>query len=155
MTKHRQSRMHQRIRELAPLLPQLVDAAHTRRRQAAALLTAATSTPPGDTFTADSLTLRRTALATDPTTGGTGRPGVVYATAADGSGPRRNLTLEADQAFWAWACVEVFRHTGVRIEEMLEITRGRASAVSNGGATTVDDSRAPAGAARLGARGAA
>lgn len=122
MTKHRQSRMHQRIRELAPLLPQLVDAAHTRRRQAAALLTAATSTPPGDTFTADSLTLRRTALATDPTTGGTGRPGVVYATAADGSGPRRNLTLEADQAFWAWACVEVFRHTGVRIEEMLEIT---------------------------------
>jgi hypothetical protein len=30
--------------------------------------------------------------------------------------------LEADKAFWAWACVEVFRHTGVRIEEMLEIT---------------------------------
>ena len=122
MAKRRRSRMHQRIRELAPLLPQLVDAARTRRDHAAALLAAATGTTPGETFTANGVTLRRTALATDPALGGTGRPGVIYATNADGTGPRRKLTLEADRAFWAWACVEVFRHTGVRIEEMLEIT---------------------------------
>ena len=70
-------------------------------------------------------------LVTDPPFGGTGRRGVVYAVdAADAGdvatpnarGLRRNLTLEAEKAFWAWACVEVFRHTGVRIEEMLEIT---------------------------------
>ena len=122
MAKRRRSRMHQRIRELAPLLPQLVDAARTRRDHTAALLAAATCTPPGATFTANGITLRRTALATDPALGGTGRPGVVYATNPDGTGPRRKLTLEADRAFWAWACVEVFRHTGVRIEEMLEIT---------------------------------
>ncbi|MBE7326038.1 site-specific integrase, partial [Nocardioides sp. Y6] len=36
-------------------------------------------------------------------------------------GPR-NLSLEADRAFWAWALVEVLRHTGARIEEVLEIT---------------------------------
>lgn len=46
---------------------------------------------------------------------------MVYATAHEG-GPRRNLTLEEEHTFWAWAVVEVLRHTGVRIEEMLELT---------------------------------
>lgn len=126
-TKQRQARMHQRTRELAPLLPRLVDAANTRRVHTAAVLVAATQSEPGALFTIDGQRLRRTALTTDPELGGRGRPGVVYATDAGGTdaggtGPRRNLTLEADNAFWAWACVEVFRHTGVRIEEMLEIT---------------------------------
>lgn len=120
--KHRQSRMHQRIRERAPLLPRLVDTASHRRSNAAALLMAARDVAPGELFSAAGQTLRRTALATDPELGGGGRPGVVYATAADGTGPRRNLLREDERAFWAWACVEVFRHTGVRIEEMLEIT---------------------------------
>ena len=34
----------------------------------------------------------------------------------------RAATSEEDDAFWAWAVVEVLRHTGVRIEEMLELT---------------------------------
>jgi hypothetical protein len=129
-TKHLQSRMHQRIRELTPLLPRLVDAAHTRRTTADQMLTAAQRVAPGEVFSSAGHTLRRAVLATDPALGGTGRPGVVYAVAADAGdgttpddrGARRNLTLEAEKAFWAWACVEVFRHTGVRIEEMLEIT---------------------------------
>ncbi len=49
------------------------------------------------------------------------RPGTVYVL-APGGGPRRNLTLEQDDVFWAWAAIEVLRHTGVRIEEMLELT---------------------------------
>jgi hypothetical protein len=121
-TKHARSRMHQRIRELAPLLPRLVDAASTRSAHAGELLATAKQAAPGDPFTTAGQSLRRTALATDPELGGGGRPDVVYATGPEGIGPRRNLTLEADKAFWAWACVEVFRHTGVRIEEMLEIT---------------------------------
>lgn len=120
--KHRQARMHQRIRELAPLLPRLVDTAEARRSAAATLLAAARQVAPGQVFTAAGQTLRRTARATDPELGGTGRPGVIYATAPDGQGQRRNLVHEDERAFWAWACVEVFRHTGVRIEEMLEIT---------------------------------
>ena len=120
--KRRQSRMHQRIRELAPLLPRLVEAAAILRTRAAQLLTVAQRTAPGEVFTAGHETLRRTALVTDPALGGGGRVGVIYATAIDGTGPRRNLVLEADKAFWAWAFVEVFRHTGVRIEEMLELT---------------------------------
>jgi hypothetical protein len=58
--------------------------------------------------------------ATDP--GGGGRPGLIHATNPDATGPHRNLPREDERAFWAWACVEVFRHTGVRIEELLEIT---------------------------------
>jgi site-specific recombinase XerD len=27
-----------------------------------------------------------------------------------------------DLAFWAWACVETLRHTGIRVEELLELT---------------------------------
>ena len=130
--KHAQSRMHQRIRELTPLLPRLVDVAHARRVHADELLAAATQAAPGEVFTAAGQTLRRAVLVNDPALGGTGRPGVVYAvepddgdgdgTTPDAKAGRRNLTLEAERAFWAWACVEVFRHTGVRIEEMLEIT---------------------------------
>ncbi|RFA06578.1 integrase [Subtercola boreus] len=120
--KHARSRMHQRIRELAPLLPRLVDAAAERRAHTEQMLTAATSTRPGDPVTVGATTLLRTARVIDPARPRLGRPGIIYATAVDGPGPRRNLTLEADKAFWAWACVEVFRHTGIRIEEMLEIT---------------------------------
>src|SRR6202011_1111319 len=65
--------------------------------------------------------LVRRSIVTDPARGGLGRPGVTYASPPDG-GRRRNLTLEEDLAFWTWAAIEVLRHTGVRIEEMLELT---------------------------------
>jgi len=121
LRKRATARMHQRIRELAPLLPALVSAADERRRRASDLLAAARATAPGDEFEAAGERLVRVSIVTDPTRGGTGRPGLVYA-AAPPAGGRRNLTLEEECAFWAWAIVEVLRHTGVRIEEMLELT---------------------------------
>ena len=39
-----------------------------------------------------------------------------------GTGKRRDLELEEDHAFWAWAIVEVLRATGVRVEELLELS---------------------------------
>ncbi|OZF03957.1 integrase [Rhodococcus sp. 14-2496-1d] len=131
--QHRRSRMHQRTRELAPLLSRLSEVAHARRVASAALLEAAQRVAPGEKFTVNGQTLRRAVLSSDPALGGTGRPGVVYVTnhvtdkdvgsaRRHHTAGRRNLTLEAERAFWAWASVEVFRHTGVRIEEMLEIT---------------------------------
>lgn len=119
------SRMHQRVRELAPLLPRLVEAAAARKTAARALLDAASRSAPGQEFTASGRGLRRAVLVTDPELGGTGRQGIVRAApidAPDDSDRVRNLTLEADRAFWAWALIEVFRHTGARIEEVLEIT---------------------------------
>jgi integrase len=116
------SRMHQRIRELTPLLPSLVAAAEQQKTRAADLLAAAGAVAPGEPFQAHGQQLRRTELITDPTRGGGGRPGLIYAVSEDGVGPRRNLTLEEQSAFWTWAVVEVLRHTGLRIEEMLELT---------------------------------
>lgn len=129
MLKQSRARTHQRIRELAPMLPRLVDAARENRATTKALLDAATAALPGETFTIDGQTLRRSAMVTDPSKGGTGRRGQVYIDAPQrnktsnrAKDNRRNLTLEADRAFWAWALVEVLRHTGARIEEVMEIT---------------------------------
>lgn len=33
-----------------------------------------------------------------------------------------DVTRDEDEAFWAWAIIETLRHTGVRLEELLEIT---------------------------------
>lgn len=132
MTKARtksRSRIHQRIRELAPLLPRLADAARTNRAKTKAVLDAGTAALPGESFTAAGTTLWRVDMVNDPTKGGRARRGQVYVEAPErnpgsdrAKDKRRNLTLEADRAFWAWALVEVLRHTGARIEEVLEIT---------------------------------
>ncbi|MCX5252044.1 hypothetical protein OG895_44195 [Streptomyces sp. NBC_00201] len=50
---------------------------------------------------------------------GSGQARRVYVTEV--AGRRRNLTHEEEAAFWSWATVEVLRHTGIRIEEMLEL----------------------------------
>ena len=33
-----------------------------------------------------------------------------------------NVTIAEELAFWEWAAVEVLRHSGIRIEELLELT---------------------------------
>jgi hypothetical protein len=38
------------------------------------------------------------------------------------TGERVDAARGEDDAFWTWAIVETLRHTGVRIEELLEIT---------------------------------
>lgn len=110
----RKSRMDQRTRDRLPVLPALIAAVDAARSATAERLLAATATGPGETFTAGGQTLRRL-----PTT----RTNVanIWAQDPDGS-PRRNLTREERWAFWAWAAVEVLRHTGIRVEELTELT---------------------------------
>jgi Phage integrase family len=38
------------------------------------------------------------------------------------TGKRRNLTAEEGRAFWAWATVEVLRSTGIRAEELVQLS---------------------------------
>ena len=110
----RKSRMDQRTRERMPVLPALAAAVDSEREAAASRLAAARATPPGDVFTAGGQTLRRTV---------TTRARVATVWAEDpGSCRRRNLTREEHQAFWAWAAVGVLRHSGIRIEELTELT---------------------------------
>ena len=110
----RKSRMDQRTRERIPVLPTLTAVVHTQRQAAADRFAAAAATTPGEMFTAGGQTLRRV-----PTT----RAHAAKIWAEDPSGgPRRNLTREEHRAFWTWAAVEVLRHTGIRIEELTELT---------------------------------
>jgi len=112
--RHRKARMDARTRERLPVLPVLVRSVDQRRRATADLLAAARQATPGDTFTAAGQTLTRS---TAPHAG----PGKTWAEDPH-TGKRRDLGREEDHAFWAWAAVEVLRATGVRVEELVELT---------------------------------
>jgi integrase len=104
------SRTQHRTRQIAPLLPQLLARADLDRRACRALLETATAAGPGATVRVD------------------GEPWTVRQANPDSpiriqSGERaRNLTREEDAAFWTWAIVEILRLTGMRCEELLELT---------------------------------
>ncbi|WP_430789170.1 tyrosine-type recombinase/integrase [Actinoplanes sp. G11-F43] len=119
--RSRRARMHQRTRTLAPLLPHLISSIEARLRYVEQLSTAAKQTPVDATFAVDGELFVRTQARSD--------------TLARGQGGARHLrcrrladdqaldlTQDEDDAFWTWGCVETLRHTGVRIEELLELT---------------------------------
>ncbi len=106
------SRMDQRTRTQLPLLPALLRAVGQQRADAEERITAARGTPADGAFTAAGQEFR----CRRP-----GQAGRVNVTEV-ATGRRRNLTHEEEAAFWSWATVEVLRHTGIRIEEMLELT---------------------------------
>lgn len=113
MASRRKARMDQRTRERLPVLPVLITAVDQGRRDAAARLEAAAAAEPGELFTAGGLTLRRAAMQ---------RPSPRVWAEDQQTGKRRDLTREEDNAFWAWAAVEVLRMTGIRIEELTELS---------------------------------
>ncbi len=111
---HRKSRMDTRTRERMPVLPTLVAWVAAERARSAELLAVAEQTRPGEVFTAAGVTLRRSVLKTDTT-------GRLWAEHPD-TGQRRDLSFEEHRGFWSWAVVEVLRHTGIRIEELTELS---------------------------------
>ena len=113
---------------LTPLLPAFVAARHARRDWGRDC-----STPPAPPATASS---------SSSTVSGSPAAGTPAATTTCGppsSGPRSwtatrgaavptehgrvNITRLEDDGFWAWAIIETLRHTGIRIEELLELTQ--------------------------------
>lgn len=110
----RKSRMDQRTRERLPVLPGLLAWVQAERARTADLLTAAEAATPGEVFTAAGQTLRRTVMSTSTT-------GRVWAEDPS-TGQRRDLGFEEHRGFWTWAMVEVLRHTGIRIEELTELS---------------------------------
>ena len=107
--------MDARTRERLPVLPVVVRCVAERRKAAAALLQAARQAGPGSRSW---LRGRRwcapsSSRARVPARSGRDDP-------ADGQ--RRDLVREEDHAFWAWAIVEVLRATGVRVEELRELS---------------------------------
>ncbi len=107
----RKADMDQRTRTLLPVLPALVAAVERQRRDAVRRLTASRDIPEGAEFALDGQTYRRCA----------GTIGRVYVENVQ-TRRRQDLANEEERAFWSWAIVEVLRMTGVRHEEMLELT---------------------------------
>jgi len=110
----RKSRMDQRTRERLPVLPTLSAWVDAERTKTAAVLHAANATEPGGLFTVAGLSLRRSVMKTATT-------GRIWAEDPTG-GKRRNISFEEHRGFWTWAMVEVLRHTGIRIEELTELS---------------------------------
>lgn len=110
---YRKSRIDQRTRERLPVLPTLARTVDTERRRAAERLAGARATAPGNEFTtADQRWLRSA----------TKKPTARVWVDDPNTGKRCDLTLQEHRAFWSWATVEVLRHTGIRVEELTELS---------------------------------
>jgi integrase len=108
------ARMHARTRTLAPLLPRLTATARERFQHASGLLSTAVAAPPEATITVDQVTYRRAV-------GNEGSNLQTWVRRLD-DGSCLDARYEEAEAFWAWACIDVLRLSGLRIEEMLELT---------------------------------
>ena len=100
-----------------PALPALAAATDRSRKDAAARLAAARASRPWQ---------RRSPCRTGRPSA-VGLPGLLSPShalwAEEPAGQeRRDLTREEDHAFWAWAVIEVLRHTGIRVEELTELS---------------------------------
>lgn len=113
------STMHERTRTRTVHVAELADVAERRYQHALTLLQAARQARPGQAFTAGGRQWTRT----DQALHDQAHPRVVPA-AGDGPVPPAADTVQDEEdAFWGMAVVEVLRHTGIRIEEMLELTQ--------------------------------
>jgi Phage integrase family len=104
--------MDQRTRERLPAVLALAAALDQARHDSAGLLAAARAAGHGEQFAAAGQTMRRVIPPRSNQ----------RIWAKDASGIRRDLIREEDNAFWAWAAVEVLRHTGIRVEELTELS---------------------------------
>ena len=87
-----------------------------RKHSTRQLRDAALATPPGELFTVGRTRVPATAAARQQTLNRIWADRPRHRRAPRPGAPRKNT------AFWAWAAIEVLRHTGVRIEELLELT---------------------------------
>ena len=119
--RHRTARIHQRTRTLAPVLPQLVSSVEDHLRGIEQLHAAASNAAIGEVFTTGEDKYERIQAASDKFPEKyRGARRLRVRRVADGQA--LDLTKEEDRAFWTWAVVETLRLTGVRLEELLEIT---------------------------------
>ncbi|MFD9951394.1 tyrosine-type recombinase/integrase [[Kitasatospora] papulosa] len=121
--KQTTSRMHQRVRERLPHLPVLLETAERVHREAVALLEAARATPFNETFEHGGTRYLRVLPKVNQVPSRLDHGSRhVFIKEADSTERRINQSLVEDDAFWAWAIIETLRHTGVRAEELTELT---------------------------------
>ena len=124
LTVHRRrtkERMDDRIRLRQPLLPTLVADLEDRYHHLRGLLQQASMLAAGETFILEDRSYQRSWTPADDRRqrrGGDANVRVRDLTSAKDL----NVTTAEELAFWEWAAVEVLRHSGIRIEELLELT---------------------------------
>lgn len=120
--KQTSARMHQRVRDRLPHLPALLEATERHRTEQTAFLQKASRARAGELVDHHGQRYRRI-ITKDNTQGpryhGPDTVWVENTTTAE----RLDLTQIEDEAFWSWAIIETLRHTGIRVEELLEITQ--------------------------------
>ena len=123
MGKHKrrvQAKYHQKTRQILPSMPQLLDTVDQQRRAQAELLAAAKTVEFGERFTFYGVEYERPALRA--LTKGSYKPsGRTWITNLV-TGKREDQDHKEDFAFWTWAIVNTFYYTGIRLEELSEIT---------------------------------
>lgn len=110
-----------RTRQRQPLLSSLVNYVETRYDRARLLLERADEAAEGDVFTHEGTEYRRIYTEADRKLlrHGDAVPTRVQET---DSGQIIHVGTDEEGAFWDWAVVETLRHSGVRIEELCELT---------------------------------
>ena len=113
-------RMADRVRQRQPLLPTLVAHVEERYTGLKDLLATARATPLGEVFTHAGRSYTRMGSRRDQRHHDDLQfPSVRVRDQQTGA--VRSLADEEEAAFWEWAYVEVLRHTGVRVEELVEL----------------------------------
>ena len=114
-------RMDDRTRRRQPLLPALVAHLEDRYHHLRVLLQQASPLAAGEVFILEDRPYRRSWSPADDNR--QRRGGAANVRVRDlASEQDVNVTTTEELAFWEWAAVEVLRHSGVRIEELLELT---------------------------------
>ncbi len=115
-------RMDDRTRTLQPMLPLLVEYVERTHRHLAELLMAGADAEADELVAVGSRLYRRLFSPGDRARERRhGRANVRLRDEA--TGKVLNVTLAEDTAFWQWAIIETLRHTGMRIEELLELSQ--------------------------------
>lgn len=114
-------RMDDRTRQRQPLLSTLVEHMENRYGHLRELLAQVAGAASGETVTVEGRAYRPLRSRVDERRVRLGGPANVRALDLE-NGKYINVTHAEDAAFWEWAIVEVLRHSGVRIEEALELT---------------------------------
>jgi integrase len=113
-------RMADRVRERQPLLPTLIAHVEERYSTAKELLDVARTIPLGEPFTHVGRCYQRMNTRTDQRYHTDPLFSLVRVRDQQ-TGEVRSLSDEEQIAFWDWAYVEVLRHTGLRVEELVEL----------------------------------
>jgi site-specific recombinase XerC len=115
-------RSAERTRARQPLLPTLLTDVRDRRDHLQRLLASAADSTVGQPLQVDGRAYTRVWTGHDERRADDGGEPLLRVR-HDATGQNINVTVAEDQAFWDWAMVETLRLSGIRIEEMLELSQ--------------------------------